>query len=70
MPDIHEKISSITNKDMDEMADALQKYISDFDRYIIKEGLSVEEYTKNKKTVKKLIKKLREHDRSVFRDED
>lgn len=63
-------ISEISDKEMEEMAENLERYINDYDRYIIKEGVSKEDYTKARKTVKKLIKKLRKHDRSVFRDDD
>lgn len=63
-------ISEISDKEMEEMAENLERYINDYDRYIIKEGVSKEDYAKARKTVKKLIKKLRKHDRSVFRDDD
>lgn len=62
-----EKLENITNKEMEDMADSLSAYINDYDRYIIKEGVNKDEYRKAKKTVKSLIKKLRNHDRSVFR---
>lgn len=63
-------INEISDKEMEEMAENLERYINDYDRYIIKEGVSKEDYAKARKTVKKLIKKLRKHDRSVFRDDD
>lgn len=63
-------IGEISDKEMEEMAENLERYINDYDRYIIKEGVSKEDYAKARKTVKKLIKKLRKHDRSVFRDDD
>ena len=63
-------INEISDKEMEEMAENLERYINDYDRYIIKEGVSKEDYVKARKTVKKLIKKLRKHDRSVFRDDD
>lgn len=62
-------INEISDKEMEEMAENLERYINDYDRYIIKEGVSKEDYAKARKTVKKLIKKLRKHDRSVFRDD-
>lgn len=63
-------INEISDKEMEEMAENLERYINDYDRYIIKEGVSKEDYAKARKTVKKLIKKLRKHDRSVFRDDE
>lgn len=69
MKDVSEAISDITDKEMEEMADCIEMYINDYDRYIIKEGISRDEYNKARKTVKKLIKKLRKHERSVFNNE-
>ena len=63
-------INEISDKEMEEMAENLERYINDYDPYIIKEGVSKEDYAKARKTVKKLIKKLRKHDRSVFRDDE
>lgn len=66
---VFENISDITNKDMEQMADSLERYLNDYDRYIIKEGVDEDEYENAKKLIEKLIRKLRKHDRSVFRDE-
>lgn len=46
-------------KYMDSLADNLENYLNIIDRYVIIEGLPKEEYEKNVKTIKKLIKKLR-----------
>lgn len=62
-------ISDITDKQMEEMADSIERYMDDYDRYIIKEGVSKEDYKSAKKNVRKLVKKLRKHDRTVFRDD-
>lgn len=64
-----ESISDITDKQMEEMADSIERYMDDYDRYIIKEGVSKEDYKSAKKNVRKLVKKLRKHDRTVFRDD-
>jgi hypothetical protein len=44
---------------MNKMADNLEDFIETTDRFVVIEGLSEEKYRESRKTVKKLIRKLR-----------
>lgn len=56
--------------DAESMADSLETYLEMFDKYIIKSGLSAEEYEKAQKRVKKLIKHLRNDELDKVIDEE
>lgn len=55
---------------LNEIADSLEKYSSEFDLFIIKDGMCKEEYKKAMKTIKKTIKKLRNGDGDAVFDKD
>ena len=50
------------------MADALEEYLYALEEYIVIDGITEEEYADSINTLKKLIKKLRKGDTSVYRD--
>lgn len=50
------------------MANALEDYLYALEEYIIIDGITEEEYDKAIETLKKLIKKLRKGDTSVYRE--
>lgn len=51
---------------MDQFADSIEGYVDSVNTYFIFEGINKEEWKKMKKQAKKLIRKLREGDPSVF----
>ena len=53
-------------KKMKAMANSIECYLDYIETYAIFDGITEEEWKKNVKTVKKLIKKLRKGDPSVF----
>lgn len=55
---------------MDKMADNIENYVDIIKNYVIIEGITEEEYKSAKKTVKKLIKKLREGDGDAVFDRE
>ena len=52
------------------MANSLETYLDMFDKYVIKSGLTVEEYEESKKKIKKLIKHLRNGNLDKVIDEE
>lgn len=63
--DIHEKEEKII-KAMKKMADSFECYKDYIETYAIYSGITEKEWKQNVKVVKKLIKKLRKGDPSVF----
>lgn len=53
-------------KMMKELADSIKGYIKYMEVYVIFEGVTEDEWKKNMKVAKKLIKKLKKGDPSVF----
>ena len=51
---------------MDDIANSIEGYIDNMETYAIFEGMTEAEWDKNMKIAKKLIKKLRKGDPSVF----
>ena len=58
------------NKIMEAQANALEKFMEEMTSSFIYTGMSKDEYKHHKKVVKKTIKKLRDHDDSVYNDPD
>ena len=54
---------------MKEMAESLEEYLSVIENYVIINGLTEKEYDKAVETVKKLIKKLKKGDTSVYTED-
>ena len=52
------------------MAKSIKTYLDMFDTYVIKTDLSVEDYDKARKTIKKLIKHLKNGDLDKVIDEE
>lgn len=66
---MHIEIGELKSKsNMKLMADAIENYVDVLEEYIIVDGITEEEYKDAIKTVRKLIKKLRDGDRGVFVD--
>lgn len=63
--DIHEDPDTL-RETMKKMADALECYKDYIETYAIFEGITEKEWEENMKLIKKLIKKLRRGDPSVF----
>jgi hypothetical protein len=51
---------------MRETAESIQQFVDYMEEYTIFEGMTDEEWKENSKTLKKLIKKLKKGDPSVF----
>lgn len=60
--------NNITREMMEEQADNLENYLNIVENYIIIKGITKKEKEKAVKKVRKLIKKLREGDKSVYKD--
>lgn len=57
-------------RELDQIADCLEEYLTLYDRFIIREGVDEDRYKKAVKTIKKTIKKLRAGDGdAVFNQE-
>ena len=54
---------------MKQMAESLEEYLSVLENYVIINGLTEKEYDKAVETVKKLIKKLKKGDTSVYSED-
>ena len=54
---------------MKQMAESLEEYLSVIENYVIINGLTEKEYEKAVETVKKLIKKLKKGDTSVYSED-
>lgn len=54
---------------MKQMAESLEEYLSVIENYVIINGLTEKEYDKAVETVKKLIKKLKKGDTSVYSED-
>lgn len=62
----YQKTSQYDQKILNTMADQFEEYVNAIDTYVIKEEMSESGYQKGIDTVKKLIKKLRKGDESIF----